>query len=338
MTLNSHLCRFISDVEDNKELFFIFNNFDHVIDVIDLNKLEYTESYRFSKEGPDGTGEYINGIQALNDSFFFIKSFHSSGIFNKNGKLFKKINWSNSVNEENLTFSGYLKSEVMSFYETTIVMGLNFDQFKKSVHLDVLSTERNSFNRYQIDPDSSYSNYILTVNDPNDYSFFDPWVYMNKENNLILISHDFSNEISVLSFEGKYVKTVRYQPNLTKSKVSYNNEYGLPSHDHLRTTYLSFFEQVSFGPLVWDDTNKRYLRLSSSKKYSKITRESDFYPDVINANVYLSLFDSSLNFIQDYHLTDLTSCGEKYFVKDGNLWLVHNFSDELGFIVVDFID
>jgi hypothetical protein len=28
----------------------------------------------------------------------------------------------------------------------------------------------------------------------------------------------------------------------------------------------------------------------------------------------------------------------KYFAKDGKLWVFQNFSDELGFIVVDYTD
>ncbi len=334
LDLNS--LKFLLDLSPDKTTLILYNNFNHSVDKVDLLKLEVVENYSLSKDGPNGTGEYVSSIQIINDSLFFIKSFDKSAIFNKNGKLSKRIAWNSSKNENNEIFTGYLKSEIICFNEEKIVFGLNFDQHKRSVHLNILSVQSNTFTQHYIDPDSSYSNYILTVDDPSDYSFFDPWVFMSKENDLILITHEFSNEIIVFNSKGVHTKTIRYNPHLTRPKVNFKNDNGIPSIDYLRSVYLDFFEQVSYGPLVWDSMNKKYLRLSASRKFSETTKEGQFFPDVIKTDVYLSLFDSNLNFLDDFHLKNLTSIGGKYFAKDGKLWLTQNFFDELGFIIIDY--
>ncbi|WP_157966159.1 hypothetical protein [Cognataquiflexum aquatile] len=51
--------------------------------------------------------------------------------------------------------------------------------------------------------------------------------------------------------------------------------------------------------------------------------------------IFLSVFDSDFNLISEKEIKELTDNRFKYFAKDGRLWVAHNFSDELGFIVID---
>ncbi len=80
-----------------KNTIYLFNKFDHGIDEIDLNQLEYVQSIPFDKEGPNGTS-HINYLYALDDDLFFIKGSVKSGVFDKKGNLLKGVDWS-KVNE-----------------------------------------------------------------------------------------------------------------------------------------------------------------------------------------------------------------------------------------------
>jgi hypothetical protein len=51
--------------------------------------------------------------------------------------------------------------------------------------------------------------------------------------------------------------------------------------------------------------------------------------------VFVSVFDHEFNLVSELEIPELKNEGMKYFAKDGKLWISQNFSDELGFIVVD---
>ena len=87
---NLDLSRNITNASVNmeKNTIYLFNKFDHSIDEINLEKLEYVQSIPFDKEGPNGTS-HINYIYALADDLFFIKGSVKSGVFNKDAELLK---------------------------------------------------------------------------------------------------------------------------------------------------------------------------------------------------------------------------------------------------------
>ncbi len=69
LDLNS--LKFLLDLSPDKTTLILYNNFNHSVDKVDLLKLEFIENYSLSKDGPNGTGEYVSSIQIMNDSLFF---------------------------------------------------------------------------------------------------------------------------------------------------------------------------------------------------------------------------------------------------------------------------
>ena len=49
-----------SNLDFNKKSIFSYNEFDHSIDEIDLEKLTFVKKYFFEKDGPNGTGQSLN--------------------------------------------------------------------------------------------------------------------------------------------------------------------------------------------------------------------------------------------------------------------------------------
>lgn len=324
-----------SDLDAEESSIFLYNKFDHSIDEINLKNLEFMNNHPFEAEGPDGTGESVHYLNLLNDTSIFIKAFNGSAVFNQNGVLLKKIDWIKSVDSTGIKFGEIPQNEIAIGPSELKVFGLTYDNRNREVFLDVLSVKDNTVKRYDIDSKNSYHNFVLAIDDPKNYSFADPYVFLNSENNMVLVSHQYSNEIFMFNSEGEYVHTVEYETKMTPKRVKDLNGINITTWEQLREEYQHFSEQVRFGPPVWDSLNKQYLRLSAVRIFSDILKEDSMLPEIKEISVYLSVFDEEFNLVSELAIGELSSEYIKYFAKDGKLWVFQNFSDELGFIIID---
>ncbi len=326
----------ISDMGENENSFFLYNSFDYSIDQISLDRLEIINNYPFEIEGPNGIGEYVNNLNVLNDSVFFIKSSNNSTIINKEGRLIKKIDWLNSSDSNNFQYGQIPRFETVNNNQDSEVFGLSFDEKNKEVFLDVLSLEENLVGRYDIDPNKSYSDFILEIDDPQSRTYMDPHIFMISENNSIIISHQYSSEILIFDSIKKNVREVNYIPKKTPNRVKDLESTNFSSFEVLREEYQHFLEQIRFGPPVWDRLEERYLRLSAKRIFSEsLVEKGSLLPDVLEVEVYLTVLDNDFNLVSEIHIPELNNEFVRYFAKDGKLWIAQNFSDELGFIVID---
>lgn len=333
--LESYL--FKSDLDNNKGLLYIFNNYDHSIDEIDLNKLEFVQNYHFEKNGPNGVGERVFSINYLGDDLFFFKAHNQSIVLDKMGRAKQRINWAHAMCTDSIKFGNVPQMELAVYPKNLSVFGLSFDHKERSVVLDVLNVSENRVHRFDVDAEKSYQNFVLTIEDPANYSYIDPSVFLSSANNMVAISHQFSNEISLFNNLGRFIQTVRYQPELTPARAKDFKSKNISSYNQLKEEYQNLLEQVRYGPPVWDESKERYIRLSTVKIFSdRYADEYDLLPELKEVNVYLSVFDSDFKLIKELQVPELESEFVKYFAKDGKLWVFKNFSDELGFIVIDF--
>lgn len=323
----------ISDLDSEERSLFLYNSFDHSVDEVNLDDLEFVNSYNFEVEGPDGTGEHVNYFNISNEGLFFFKSFGKSGVFNRNGQLVQSIEWGNLIDSNSSKYTERPQNELLTNYNDLKVFGLSYDNKNRNVFLDVLSVQDSSVKRFDIDPEKSYHNFVLELGDPKYPTFIDPFVYMVYENYLI-VSHHYSSELILFNSEGKFVKTVYYNPKMTPTRVQELNER-ITSSEQIQKEYQHFLEQVRFGPPVWDSIKKRYLRLSAKRIFSDTLKEGSLLPETQEVKVFLTVFDAEFNLVSELAVPELNSEFVKYFAKDGRLWVAENFSDELGFIIID---
>ena len=329
---NLDLSRNITNASVNmeKNTIYLFNKFDHSIDEINLEKLEYVQSIPFDKEGPNGTS-HINYIYALEDDLFFIKGSVKSGVYNKDAKLLKSADWS-KVNDGD-DFQMIRNELTLEYSDSMKVFGLPFN-FDRSISLDILSVNTHTKETIEIDSEKAYQNNILEFDDDGRYFFLDPMVYLTSENGYAMVSHDFSNEIYIFNAAGEQVKKVSYEPTLTPKSVKQIDKKEIVSVAILEKTYQGFLEQVKFSPPVWDQENKRYLRLSAQREYTDIKPENAFLPQIKETKVFLTVFDDHFNLVLEGEIPELVTESTKYFVKDGKLWVFANLDDEMGFVRV----
>lgn len=325
-----------SDFDNKSESFLLFNSFDHSLDEINLDILEFEVSHPFEIEGPNGTGKYINSIKVLKDRSLFIKSYGASGVFNKGGKLIKKIDWSKANDSITMNYEQTPRIEIAVQGNDLNAFGLSFNNKEKKVFLDVLSVKKNLVKRFNIDSNKSYKNFVLSIDDPSNYTYLDPYVYLNFENEMVMISHQFSNEILLFNPEGEFLNTITYNPKKTLRRAKDVAHHVFQSFELLQEEYQKLLEQVQFGPIIWDNFNNKYYRLSASRTFNERKEEDALLPELKEVKVFLSVFDSEFNLIAEIKIDELNDERVKYFAKDGKLWVAQNFNDELGFLVIDF--
>lgn len=261
-----------SDLNAEGTIFYLFNGHDLSIDEISLKSQEFVKSISLEPEGSNGVGEFIFNLQVLNDSVFFTKSMFLSTLIDYNGNVLKKVVW----NDPNYFYETKLesfprKSEVVSYKDGLIAFSLTYDFNNTKVYLDILSETDGTIRRFDVDPENSYRDFFFRFDDK--LNFLEPGVELALENHQILVSHEFSNEILVFNLQGELEKLIHFDPKLTAKRAEIPEGSEFKSRDQIGKEYQQILEQARFEPLVWDNLNKRYFRMSS-KRIFKDTYEN----------------------------------------------------------------
>ena len=323
----------ISSLDFEKKSIFTYNEFDHSLDQIDLEKLEYIKKYPFEKYGPDGTGEYFYEFSTLEDGRFFVKSYGKSGIFDTNGNLTQKVDWRNSIGSNGEKYADFPRKQILIDSEDLLAFGLSYDEENSEVNLDILSIEENMVNRLDLNSKKSYSDLILAIDDTP--ILIDPQVYLSWQNSTIIVSYEFSNEIVLFDPKANVLRFVGYNPILTPKSVKPPNDIRIDSKEQLQKEFQYYLEQVKYYPPVWDSESKHFLRLSTKTIFSEENKENSILPEAEEIKVFLTIFDAEFNFLTELEIHELSYSFGKYFSKDGKLWIFANLNDEIGFIRVN---
>jgi hypothetical protein len=322
-----------SDLDKEKKLFYLYNDFDLSIDQISFDEEKFIEKYSFDPEGPNGVGTHLLGIQILNDSLFFLKSFNKSAIVNKKGYVWQRINWMKSTSKNIVNIGNIPRIEIAVYKKDLIVYGLKFDYKNKQVSLAKLSVAENLEKPIDIDPKNSFENYFLTYEGS---KFLAPQVFISSQNGFIMISHEFSNEIILLDNNGDLKKIVTYKSSIIPSRAE------IPTikdgeKEQISKIYQGMLEQIRFEAPVWDEVDRRYFRLSSKRIFEQSSKnENGLLSKKLNNEVFLSVLDENFELISELKIKELAEERYKYFAKNGKLWVSQNFSDELGFLIFSF--
>jgi hypothetical protein len=324
-----------SDLDQGDSMFYMFNMFDHSIIEFNLNSKEYVKNFYFEKEGPNGVGEYVFGVQFLNDSLFFLKSNSLSSIVKRDGLVLGQLEWEGAkfLAGDSIEFLPRYYEYVVNEKEP-IYFALSLDFKKQKAFLDVMNSSRKTIIRHDVDPKKSFHDFFFRFDDQ--VNFINPAVFFQTSKNYISISHEFSNEVILFNRKGDFVKTVEYEPKLTpkRAKKSIGSTY--QTQDEIRVEFQNILEQVKYEYPVYDKLNDRYFRISKKRIFTDVyEHEYSLVPVTKAVRVFVSVFDHEFNLVSEFEVPELKNEGSKYFAKDGKLWVSQNFSDELGFIVVD---
>jgi len=326
----------ISDIDDGNGFLYSYNSYEHSIDKVDLDKLEWVGRLPFEKEGPNGTGSYMSQFRVLDGDKMFIAAGRTSGIYTVDGKVSNRFDWQASdIKRGRIGDSERIWNQVLLNKYDHLLFSIVIDDQAKTASLKKLDTRDKSIDQYAIDPSNNYKAYTLEIDKPESRTLLDPLFFLSTTPDALIVSHEFSNEIFFYDLKNDSLGTVRYPSGILPEKVTPSKQK-FEEFTDLQDAYHGYLEQARFGVPVWDELNRRYYRLSCYKEFSDERKEGQFLAEVLESNVVLSIFDSDFNLLQEALIPELNSESNKYFVKAGSLWVFENLDDELAFIRLSF--
>jgi len=309
-----------TDFSDDGKWYYNYNRKEHSIEVINLEEAKLEKKLPLEKEGPNGTGP-IEIMDFNATDLLFVGNEKGLKVFNSNLKMV------NNLKKEDLD----LKVDPLIFSSTLSKFGELSDDgqcfysiFYKEYGLPTGIAKIDFKNK-------SFTNKPLGIDAIKDYRIkfkdgaLSPELYFNRYGKNILISNQVINELFVYDLEMEASNHFTYKSDIIKdkrTKPSKNEAHSKEEFDNIRKSKPM---DAFFGPMQFDPVREQYYRLSigASKNGNK-------------AHKVLTVFDKKFN--QVFETDRINFKGNllnNYFVRDGKIYIIENFKDEMAFVVME---
>jgi hypothetical protein len=321
----------LSDLSPDKKKLYLLNEVNQSLAVIDLDLLRLVDQYQFEKEGPNGIGEYLLGVQVVNQEQFAFTSYRGSGIFNRSGEKVLDLNFT-SKDIEGID----LEDEMPMNYGLTLSLdnGLAFalpgDFFKGTRDLAVVDPVKKTGQLIDIPEMDKASKFRIVLKSKDIMSIYVEEIGLQLIENKLYLTNSASTDIYRYDYAIDSLQLFTYQPKLFPNAKSGPVQNEVSSESEWKAEMEKLTTQIGFEKLLWDEKSQRFYRFAR-KYYPKENPD-----DTERAEVYFMAFDKDLNLIGETQLDELRSTPSNPFFKDGKLWSYVNVEDELGFAVFTF--
>ena len=314
---------------DQKKL-YLLNDVDQSVSVIDLDELKLENKIQFEKEGPNGIGQHINGVQVLNGDRFLFKGFQKNAIFNSQGEkevvielLAANID-SLSEDDENAAWYGLqmTRDEKRLFS----LPGDFFEGVRDFLVADFPSQKGRILKTPAMD---FLADYRIVLKSEEMMSVYAEDMSLQEFDGKIVLRNSASSGIYLYDLSTDSLQYKTYQHSLVPSKKEGKIQNEVSSQDGFKTEMAKLTEQIGFETFFWDGNSERYYR------FGRIFLPKPDPEAEQKANIFLFAYDRDFNLIGETKLEELTKVPTTPFFKDGKLWSYVNVGDELGFAVMD---
>ncbi|SEJ30658.1 protein of unknown function [Cyclobacterium xiamenense] len=314
---------------DNKRFLFNFNDFDHTVEKIDLEKLKLAGKYPLEKEGPNGTGEYVDYLVLLDSGKLLIQTSNQAGIFDWEGNKLREF-------DPLLEGASLMHVDRKTFQPVKVVgdqiYGLIVDNAANTGELGYYGLSRDEFSYIPLAKDFRHGDFNLEHREGNSRRRYAPGFVMQAYGeNMLVVGSTVSSTVFI--FDPETQQFAKKECNLSLTASEKKGVYRLATEDKaaFQRAYVALYEEVSFGPLIWDVENERYFRFYYEYSYPDELPPGGF-PRPVSTVVYLMVLDNELNLLHETSLPQLDHVPYFSFAKDDKIWIFVNLEDELGFV------
>ncbi|WP_114752258.1 DUF4221 family protein [Pleomorphovibrio marinus] len=335
--LNSRL--YSSLLSEDKRYLYNFNRNEFAFEKIDLDELAFKEMLPFSKEGPDGVGEYFMSLLLLDDAHLLISGYDQDNICSWDGKRTKHFSFRKvGAGDKDAIKDGE------SFYSPSILpdqpeifYGIVNSWQEKTNQLMVLDLEHDKAIRMDVPILEKLSAYDIEFNDGQVGAGIGSTKFVIYCGGRILLGGNATSqlyEVDPTTFEWF---SHDYEPEIVPKEKVGKYENKVSDKKLFESIYKKSGEEISYLSLVWDEVNERYYRFSQLLVFEEgPTKEDEFLPQPIGSKVFLCVYDKELKLIAESLIPELNQpLYNKYFAKDGKIWIFENVEDEMGFIQME---
>lgn len=337
--LNSGLNQ--AQLSPDKKYLYNFNHSDFSIERISLDELKFEDKITFSKEGPNGVGQFFMGFVSLDENSMLFRCFNQDNIVDWNGNKKHQFDFKKVGNEgERISDREHLFMPTVHPEQPHIYFGLISNWEEKSTTMVVLDLSKDEIRRIDLPLFEKIKGFEIEFNDGQMGFGIGTEKYINRVGGKLFVSAEVSSEVFVYDSFTEEMNHHTYESELTanEKKGKYPNKFS--DRKELEGIYKKIHEEIGFHAFHWDEKNDVYYRFSNHAIFSDIgkLRENQVVPSPIGAKVYLTVYDKDLNQIAESRVPMLTNKPAYHFVKDGKIWIFENVEDEMRFVrlSVDF--
>ncbi|MDO6439237.1 DUF4221 family protein [Cyclobacterium sp. 1_MG-2023] len=324
---------YLSDLSADKSYLINFNRKDLIAERINLDELKLEKLIPFEKEGPNGTPTYFSRFSLNDEEQLLIWSYQFYSIFDQNAKKIKDLGLE-KIAADYLSGSDFYPLMLFEDPEQPErVLGVFISWKDRAYFILDFDLKDKLFQKTglpEMDKLQEYNTDILM--DGQAMGSYGVAVHSIAINGKIILTNNSFNEVVIYDTnrDSTYVKS--WDTPLLGTRKNYTPPKQVDYSSGQREEVVrDSMEEINYGYLVWDETQKRFYRFSITQQFGE---DKDEYGQYIatGTDVYLTIFDENLNILAESLVPQLAAPPNKHFVKDGKIWLFANMEDEMAFV------
>jgi hypothetical protein len=330
-----------AQLSQDKKYLYNFNPTDFSIEKINLDELKFEDKITFSKEGPNGVGQFFMGFVLLDDDSMLFRCYNQDNIVDWNGNKRRQFDFKKVGNEgERIGDGEHLFMPTVNPEQPQVYFGLVANWQEKSTTMVVLDLEKDELKRIDLPLFEKTKAFEIEFNDGQMGFAIGTEKYIKRAGEKLLISAEISSEVFVYDQLTGEMDHRTFESELTANEKKGKHPNKFSDRKELEGIYKKIHEEIGFHAFHWDERSDVYYRFSSQAIFSDIgeLRENEVVPSPIGAKVYLTVFDKDLNQIAESRVPMLTKKPDYHFVKAGKIWIFENIEDEMGFVRLSISD
>ena len=317
-----------AQLADDGRYLYNFDRRENAVEVIDLDQLKLERKIRFEKEGPDGTGGYVQSMHYAGEGNFVMAENHQLGIFNINAtklgtyKIHEQTFRGDTLLEnESLEITGILDERSSNF------ITLYTEGFGKPLGIAKVRLEDYHLTKVPVSALVNLENFRVELSDGQSMSVAHPGTYKTYVSGKLLLSSNAVNEAFLYDPKDDVLQHFTFDSRITANSQKQNLKNKVHSSEEFHEVLAERGEDVSFLHFTYDKVHNRYYRLS--QVYIGEGADGNRYKSI------LTVFDRDFNQLFETDDLPLNKAYWKYFAKDGKVYLYENIMDEMAFVVLE---
>lgn len=322
----------LSSVSQDAKKYFYYELKKAIINEIDLQTLEVTDIYQFSKEGPNSIGFNPPRIQPLSNDRFFFASSANVGIYSNFGEKEKSLKFNfKEIEGLDIDEGGLITYQAHISHDEKLLFALTSPYHTSTdVKLIIVDPETKSGKTISLPNMISTLKFRVSLQIGKSFRGVGQAVNLNTLNDLLFITSTANSDTYIYDYREDSLRLVKFPhqlvPNRKIAKVKNKVEDGA----EYEKEWAKFKYQISFDEFLWDEQRQQYFRFG----YKLIPHDDPKLEKKFE--VFLFAYDENLNLIGETQLDEIEYRFESPFFKDGKLYSYVNVEDELGFAVFTF--
>ncbi len=309
---------------------FIFSENGNAIQEVDLDNLSVIAQYTFEREGPDGTGDRVMGIQELDNQQFVFSTYFATYVFDKSGMKIKDYKLkSKEIEGIDLDDDFMLNNNAKIYGEGKNLYAIRQSSIASQlIKVDLKEMKADTLSLAKLNKTSNFATMFLK---PGDMRFYSQSIQMQYLRNHVLIFSPVTNTIYVFDPNTNLIEEKSFAHKL----IPLEKEWGdypreANSLEEFNAIMAAVNAQIHFGRFFWDDTRKLFFRLSQKGKGIASPGQK------LNYETFIHAYDENFDLVGESKLDEIQNKIYDQFFKDGKLYSYVNIEDELGFAVFTF--